>query len=239
MLFDLGETLLSFGKADAVELFRTGGRLSYDFLKSTGQNPGNFKAYVRQHLWKIRLCHIWSQLVGKDFDSLKVLKKIETRKGIHLDADQWAEFAWQWYEPLSKLAKVEVDIKQTLGQLRDRGIKLGILSNTFIGASTLDRHLEQFGLLEFFEVRLYSYMYGSSKPDKRIFQAAAEAIGQEPADILFVGDRIDKDVKGAEKTGMRAVLKSAWTNENKKTPPGVTKIEMLAELPALIDGIAN
>ena len=55
--------------------------------------------------------------------------------------------------------------------------------------------------------------------------------------IMFVGDRIDKDINGALKSGMYPVLKTAYTNSGKKTPKGAWKIDLLSELPALIDKI--
>jgi FMN phosphatase YigB (HAD superfamily) len=54
---------------------------------------------------------------------------------------------------------------------------------------------------------------------------------------MFVGDRIDTDIKPAVKAGMRAVLKEAYTNIGKKIPKGVWKISRLSELPSLIEKI--
>ena len=45
VLFDLGETLLNFGKVKTTRLFRQGAKLSYDFLKSSGQPVGGFEYY--------------------------------------------------------------------------------------------------------------------------------------------------------------------------------------------------
>jgi putative hydrolase of the HAD superfamily len=109
---------------------------------------------------------------------------------------------WLWYEPLSKVSKVESDIAETLAALKELGLKLGIVSNTFITGSSLDKHLEQLGILDFFPIRVYSYEFDFRKPDARIFKAAAEKVGERLENIMFVGDRVDKDVKAASKTGM-------------------------------------
>jgi len=55
--------------------------------------------------------------------------------------------------------------------------------------------------------------------------------------ILYVGDRIDKDIRPAIRSGMQAVLKTAYTNAGKKTPKRAWKINQLAELPGLIKKI--
>ncbi|UCC21514.1 MAG: HAD family hydrolase, partial [Planctomycetota bacterium] len=75
------------------------------------------------------------------------------------------------------------------------------------------------------------------KPDARIFKAAAEKMGEMPQNIMFVGDRIDKDIQPAAKAGMWAVLKAAYTNIGKQIPQGIWKVDELAELPALIKRI--
>jgi HAD superfamily hydrolase (TIGR01549 family) len=175
-----------------------------------------------------------SNLTGKDFDSLELLKKLNTPKSGNLDEQKWRHIAWLWYEPLSKTAAAEPDIVQTLTCLKESGLKLGILSNTFINASVLEKHLEQFGMLEFFDVRMYSYQFDFRKPNLRIFEAVAEKIAEPPQNIMFVGDRLDNDITPAIKCGMTAVLKDAYTNTNKPLPPAAAKISRLSELPPLI-----
>jgi HAD superfamily hydrolase (TIGR01549 family) len=237
VLFDLGETLVNFGKVNTTRLFRQGAKLSYDFLKGCRQPVGNFKYYCWRNLIALRLRQWLSSITRKDFNSLVLLRGVGTKRGIKLDRKQWRHFAWLWYEPLSQVSQVESDIVETLAALENLGLKLGIVSNTFVTASSLDKHLEQFGILDFFTVRLYSYEFDFRKPDARIFKTAAERIGEVPQNIMFVGDRIDKDAKPAAKTGMRTVLKAAYTNAGRKIPEGTWKINQLAELPGLIEKI--
>ena len=237
VLFDLGETLLNFGKVNTTRVFQQGARLSYDFLKSVGQPVGNFTYYCWQNLINLHIRCWLSNIIGRDFDALALFKKIGTRKGIKLDEQQWQHLAWLWYEPLYKASKAEPKAKETLTALKDSGLKLGIVSNTFVHGSSLEKHLEQLNILNFFPVRLYSYEFGFRKPDTRIFKIAAERIGKTLENIMFVGDRIDIDVKPAAKIGMQAVLKTAYTNIGKKVPKGVWKINQISELPALIEKI--
>jgi putative hydrolase of the HAD superfamily len=235
VLFDLGETVLKFGKIKVTRLFRQGARLSYDFLKSHGQPVGNFEVYCWRNLLSLRVRHLLSGLTKNDFNSSVLLRGIGIKRGIRLDGDQWRDFAWLWYEPLSKVATIEPTAKGTLAKLRNLGLKLGILSNTFIAGHSLERHLEQVGLLDFFPLRIYSYEFNFRKPDLRIFKIAAERIGEAPENILYVGDRIDKDIEPALKVGMQPVLKAAYTNAGKTPPDGAWKITHLSELPTLIE----
>ncbi len=235
VLFDLGETILNFGKVNTNKLFGHGAKLTYEYLKNMSQPVGDFKKYSRKYLSAIKWKYYLSFFTGKDFNALELLKKIGVSQGLNLSEEQWRHILWLWYEPLSKAAAVEENIKESLSKLKQKGLKLGILSNTFINASVLDYHMEKFGLLDFFDIRLYSYKFPFRKPDLRIFRAAADKIGEKCENIMFIGDRINKDVKPALRAGMTAVLKKAHTNFGKQLPGGAYRIENISELPALID----
>jgi HAD superfamily hydrolase (TIGR01549 family) len=237
VLFDFGETLITFGKVNTTRLFCEGARASYDFLKKQGQPVGNFTVYFWQNLIRIRIEHLLSNIIGRDFDTLALLKKVGEKKGIHLAIQQWEELAWLWYEPLSRVASVEPKIKETLAALKGLGLALGIVSNTFINCTCLERHLRQVGILDFFTVRLYSYEFAFRKPNIKIFETAAERIAQAPSNILYVGDRIDNDIEPALKVGMHAALKEAYTNNSRAVSKNVPKIKHLSELPQLIQKI--
>jgi putative hydrolase of the HAD superfamily len=237
ILFDLGETLINFGKIDTAAFFKESARCSYNFLRQTGQPVCGFQRYYLRNIFAIRVMYVWSYLHGRDFDSLGLLRTIGIKRGYKLSEQQWQQFAWCWYEPLSKIATTEPDIRQTLSKLRDAGLKLGIVSNTFVTGSSLDRHLKEFGIFEFFPLRIYSHETPWRKPNVKIFNEAARQLGLEPQEIIFVGDRFDNDIKGALKAGMIPVLKAAYTNKNKPTPTGVYKIDLLSDLPLVVQKI--
>jgi len=237
VMFDLGETLLNFGKVETMQVFGQSAKQTYGYLTSHNQPAGKFWWYFIRNLAAIQVRTLWANITGRDFDALSLLKRFGVRRGYKLSEEQWREVGWLWYEPLSRIAKVEPDIKETLAKLKGMGLKLGILSNTFISEGSLDRQLEQLGMLEFFPYRFYSYQFEFRKPDRRIFEAAVAKIGEPAKNILFVGDRLDKDIAPALRAGMRAALKSAYTNTGKKVPTGVWRIEQIAELPAIIETV--
>lgn len=237
VLFDLGDTLLNFGKVDTASLFLEAGRTSYEYLKKAGQPVGGFKRYLWGNLLGIRFKSFITEIVGRDFDSLEVLKSYGKKNCYDLTDEQWEDINRCWYEPLRGRTKVESDIIETLTKLRDAGLKLGIVSNTFVNACSLDSHLEEIGMLDFFPMRIYSYQLKFRKPNKKIFLAAASNIDTPPENIVYVGDRINKDVNGALKAGMIPVLKTAYTNAGKKSPEGTIEIETISQLPDIIEKI--
>lgn len=237
VLFDLGETLLTFGKVRSTGLILQGARSSHGYLKEQGQPVGSFAGYFLRYLVRLRIRYFLAEFRGKDFDSLALLQEVGRREGVDFSRRQWEEVIWRWYEPLSVLAEIEPDLHETLATLRDSGLALGIVSNTFVNRASLDRQLKSLDLLDFFPMRLYSYELAMRKPDPRVFRVAAERIGQAPENILFVGDRVDLDAMPALDCGMAAALKDAYTNQGKAIPPGAHRIRHLAELPTLIERI--
>ncbi|MBN1795194.1 MAG: HAD family hydrolase [Sedimentisphaerales bacterium] len=237
VIFDLGDTLLNFGKVNISELFRQAAKHSYEYLKELNQPVGDFQSYCRANLRAIRWKYWVSLFTGRDFDAKEALKKVNQKRGISLSEQQWDEIVWLWYKPLSDVATAESDIKETLTKLKNMGLKLGILSNTFVNNTALERHLAQYSIVGMFDVRLYSYQFPFRKPKKQIFLEAAKLIGRPAENIMFVGDKISKDIKPALKIGMTAVLKSAYTNHNRSVPRGAYKISKISELPALIKQI--
>jgi len=237
VLFDLGDTLLNFGDVDIGVVFKEGTKSTYNFLKEASQPVGSLKKYAFRNFLAIRWRTFISNLTGNDFDSLELLKKLGKKQNYKLDETQWQKLAELWYEPLKKFGQAEEDIKETLSKFKQMQLKLGIVSNTFVTAASLDRHMAQAGLDGFFDFVLYSYEVPWRKPNKKIFSYAAEKIGEKCENIMFVGDRIDKDIAPALKMNMAAALKQAYTNHGKTCPPEAYKIQKISELPAIIEKI--
>lgn len=235
VLFDLGETLINFGRVNAGQIFEKAGRCSYEYLKQAGQPVGSFCEYFWGNLFNVKVKAVFAEVVGRDFDSLEEVKKFGRKKKFDLTDNQWKELHWRWYKPLKEISTVESDLKDTLETLKCFGLKLGIISNTFVNGCALDRHLDAVGIIDYFPMRLYSCDFKYRKPSRKIFLEGSRLIGTEPENIVYVGDRIDKDVHGALKSGMIPVMKLAYTNAGKKCPDGVDVIEKISELPEIIN----
>jgi putative hydrolase of the HAD superfamily len=237
VLFDLGDTLLNYGRLKPYQPFKEAARQTYEYLKSLGQPVSSFPWYVLRSVTMVRWRVLWSWVTRKDFDSLRLLKRAGKRAGYHLTEAQYRELVWLWYEPLSRRVHTEPHLKETLEELRRRGIKMGIVSNTFVNACALNRDIAQRKLTEFFEFIYYSYEFPKRKPYPSMYSAAVETLGVKPGEVVFVGDRLDTDVKGAVNAGMHAVLKDAAANEGRKTPSGVLRIKSISGLLEAIDHI--
>ncbi|MGD9734986.1 MAG: HAD family hydrolase [Solirubrobacterales bacterium] len=127
-------------------------------------------------------------------------------------------------------------IGECLASLEERGVRLGIVCDAgFTGGALLREHLDRVGLLERFSGWAFSDEVGHYKPSPRIFEAALEALGAEPAAALHIGDLRRTDVAGAAAFGMRTVRYRALNDD---PDPGVEADFVLddhRELPALLE----
>ena len=114
--------------------------------------------------------------------------------------------------------------------------RLAVVSN-FDYTPTAVGILEAAGVAGLFETVVVSDTVGWRKPAPAIFEAALDRLRMSPADALFVGDRADIDVLGAQRMGMHAV----WLNrDGGSLPSGVAppefEIRDLVELRGILGG---
>jgi HAD superfamily hydrolase (TIGR01549 family) len=236
ILFDLGDTLLDFGRVDLHALFDQGGKLAYEFLQNDGLALPHFAEYARKHLWAIRLQAAWSFLTGREFHSRDLMKKVCAELGLDMSDEQLDEVSWLWYKPLHSQATVEEGLVGMLEGFEAEGIGLGIISNTFVPGEVLDRHLEEEGLLRFFDVRVYSCDVGRRKPSRRIFREALDRMNIDAHDAMFVGDSPRPDVFGSNRMGMISVLKDPEGDYDGKTARKPNhRIRKITELRDIVD----
>ena len=93
-----------------------------------------------------------------------------------------------------------------LEALRDRGLKLGLVSNAFDPPELLHRDLALLGVADRLDAAVFSSEVGRRKPDPLIFEVALQRLGADPGRSLFVGDTLATDVAGAEALGMHTCL---------------------------------
>jgi len=237
ILFDLGETLFNYGKADVNELLLQAARLTFDYLHrctSEAERLGDFRRYYRQNVWSIKWRYIWSNITNHDFNAQHLLGNQLRKRHIRVTPAQLEELCWLWYKPLGDLVTLESDLHKHLQRLEDMSLKLAIISNTFSPPAVLDRHLQYFDLLGFFPIRQYSSITFYRKPHPHIYHSTLQGVGVDACESVMVGDRLREDVRGAARLGIKPILKRAYTNKGKNVDGNVTVIDTIAELPDLI-----
>lgn len=95
------------------------------------------------------------------------------------------------------------DVEPTLAALRERGYRLGIISNA---SHDLPERLESLSLTPHFESVTYSYAVRAEKPHPKIFRTALTAMHVQPQEAVHVGDNIEADARGALAVGITPML---------------------------------
>lgn len=95
-------------------------------------------------------------------------------------------------------------VRRTLIKLKEKGIKLGIVSDAPRMRAWL--RLTEMGLSDFFDVVITLDDTGKRKPHSMPFKTAIKVLGFSPSEILFVGDNPARDIVGAKKAGMQTAL---------------------------------
>jgi len=234
ILFDLGETLLEFGKVDAVEFFRLGCMRACERLRQFGAADVPFKRYHRRQYLSVRWHVVMSHLTRRDFNIMEMVDRVGRSMGHRLSREQLIELAWLWYEPLSERARIEPGLPEMLAELAGHGLTLGIVSNTFLPGEVIDRQLAMLGLLEHLPVRVYSSRTRHRKPGRRIFHEALRLAKLEPHETIFVGDSVRNDVRGANRMGMISVLKDPARQARLWLARPRFRIRALARLPRVV-----
>ena len=123
--------------------------------------------------------------------------------GVTATAELLASYVAAW-EPHTF---TDPDAPELLRYLRERDIRVGVLSNTMWPRSWHEDVFRRDGVLDLINGAVYTSEIDWTKPHPEAFRAVMAAVGvSDPARCVFVGDRPFDDVHGAQQAGMRAVL---------------------------------
>ncbi len=101
------------------------------------------------------------------------------------------------------------DSIKLLEELKKRGIKIGLITNTF---SDERDFIRKSPLFPFFDVALISFEQGLCKPDPELYKKMTEQLGVYADECLYVGDGGSKELYAAREAGMHPV-QCTWFHE--------------------------
>jgi len=117
------------------------------------------------------------------------------------------------------------DVFPVLEELRDAGLRIGVVSNGIrdLHAFVAHHRLDVDAIVD-------SRSHGRVKPHPTIFQAALDQLGVAAADAVMVGDSLEEDIEGARALGMRAIL----IDREERHPDVEARLTDLYGLPAAL-----
>jgi putative hydrolase of the HAD superfamily len=144
------------------------------------------------------------------------------------DAAEQAMHARQ-AEPIGLWAKTMEGAPGMLVELRARGLRLAVVSNS---DGRAEAHLVEGGVREGIEFVVDSQLVGIEKPDPRIFEIALDRMSVRADRALYVGDIRSVDEAGAQAAGMHGVIIDP---EGDYVTGGRPTIATIGDLPIWID----
>ena len=235
VIFDLGGTLVDWPHWDQDAPRRWG--LTYDRLASSLPERGwpDRDRFVEALLeaeaahWRRVDAEHWSgPPTGLVLEGFRLLGWKADERDVLATLDAYAQAVAGW-------ARVVPGAVDTLRQLRERGYRLGLLSNTWWAAEWHNADLAAHGLAGLLDEVVYTSDLPHSKPHPSVFREVASRLGVEPSACVMVGDRQVDDVSGALGAGMRAI----WVRNDRPWPRAngvraTAEVDALPEIPPLL-----
>jgi len=164
------------GKRDAPE----------SFWEELSRRHKDYGRWAQENLLQLSEKEIWSRWLLPDFPA-------------HQIESVSAELTLAWSMRKGR-AVPKPGAEETLLELKQRGYRLGVISNSM---SSLDipRSLEEFGWRDLFDVVILSSAMKYRKPAPEIFREATLAMNIEPVHCAYLGNRISRDIVGCKQAG--------------------------------------
>ncbi|MEU7828553.1 HAD family hydrolase [Nonomuraea sp. NPDC049129] len=158
------------------------------------------------------------------------------RPGLDIEAEM---AAWERDEPHSLRNHFDADdlypdVREAFKALREAGYQVIVAGNqparAYDALVAMDLPVDSVHTSE---------GWGVSKPAPEFFAKVAAIAGREPAEILYVGDRLDNDVLPASRAGMRTALlrRGPWGYLHAERPQARAADMIVDDLPALLPAL--
>lgn len=209
VVFDMGGTLLAYPRPDdgTWRAFEESGiRGLYRYLVAQGHPITAEEETFVARMFE-RLEQGWEQATGGRIN-LRAIDWIAAAAADHdvaLSDGALIEAVHHYARPLRDGVSAMPGAAAALAELRARGVRVGLISNTIWPGDLHREDLATLGLWQFIEYAVFSGDFGIWKPNPRIFLHVLERLGVNPADAVFVGDSPKEDIRGAQQAGMRAI----------------------------------
>jgi FMN phosphatase YigB (HAD superfamily) len=230
--------------------------VTFDFWNTIAQVPEGVMPAARRRA-VAAACEegglaVGETLLGESLDEVRLRWETSWAEGVHLHPQEGAEMLVQALGVeeeggprvaeafLGAIREVELElaprIGPTLQELRERGIRIGIVCDVgFSGGEMLRELLAREGLLEHFGGWSFSDETGHYKPAPEAFEPALAALGARPQAAMHVGDLRRTDIAGAAALGMRTVRYRGLHDDAEPGPEADFAIDSHAELVALTE----
>jgi putative hydrolase of the HAD superfamily len=227
VLFDWGDTLMEF--AYDTTLIEAGQRAGFEAL-GRGEEPqaDAIAARFRERYEPM----FWLPGTLEEIEYPGLVRELLGEFGIDLSDEELGRYLEAEHAAWDPSRVLGSTTHALLEALRSRGLRLGLVSNAFDPGWLLHRDLQQLGIAERIDFAVFSSEVGKRKPHPAIFERALEALEVEPAEAMFVGDRLYEDVRGAGELGMSTV-QAVWFRADEHPEGGEPDFQAFTQMDVL------
>lgn len=242
VIFDWGGTLSEYAAVELLDMWQLAARHLAPHVGAPHAAGGDAGA-AHAHEARVAAClaavetAFWERTAADQRAGTlaELLAEASAALGADVAAALLEETAVRYLDAWTPHIRHDADAADVLQALRARGLRIGLLSNTHWPRAFHERFLERDGLDALIDVRLYTSELPFMKPHASAFEAALQAVGvREPARAVFVGNRAFDDVHGAQRAGLRAVLRHNPAVPAYDVTPDA-RIERLGELVPFVE----
>jgi putative hydrolase of the HAD superfamily len=169
-------------------------------LAAVGASAEAAEAVTARYAAEARL-HDWE--VPEEVEYAPLVRAMLADVGVELGDDELDVYLQAEHAAWAPARRPTGMSQSLLDAIRDRGLKTGLVSNTWESRRLLLGDLDEQGLRVRLDAIVFSSDLGVRKPRPEIFHRALDELAVEPENALFVGDRLRADVQGARDVGMR------------------------------------
>lgn len=231
IIFDLGSTLIEYETIPWDQLHLLSLQEGYNYLREKGYpipGPENFERKFEEvrDRYRARARESLKEWVITD-----AISDLLHSVGLDGTPQLAHDFFSVYYRLQSDGLVMFDDVPSTLKFLRDRRLKIGMVSNTIYPAQYHLRELKRFDILKYFDFTIFSSEFGYRKPHPSIYEKAVALSGYPASDLLFIGDRYLEDVVGPADAGLNSILRYCEGREYPQPiPENIVVINALSEL---------
>lgn len=229
VLFDVDDTLVDFG-ASAVAGVRD---LLGDILADAGSGleDGLDEQWVELTEFYYPL-FLSGEMTFLDMQLARMSALLSWAGAVVPDRDGLIDLEHRRQEVMTRHYQLFPDVLPTLAAAVHAGLVIGVVSNS--DGPHQRAKLAAVGLADTFAAVVISGDLGVAKPEAKIFLAGCRELALEPAEVAYVGDKLDVDALGAAGAGLTGIWLDRLGAANALTVPrSVSVISSLADLPML------
>jgi len=116
--------------------------------------------------------------------------------------------------------------------------RLGVISDAIFSPGRILRILlKDEGLLDYFDICVFSDECGHSKPHPDVFKAAWKGLNLNPSEVVHIGDREHNDILGPQQMEMKAILCTAAVDRDSKNTKANAIFKNYKDLPPILDSL--